>query len=106
MFSVIKNCCYSLRASALRFNKVFNQFFGKWIFDTGHKEVGIHYIIFGALAGIGGTVLSVLIRAGLIAIGNPTSGHSVQPCNILVVTLTFIMIFFMIESKSIKGFDS
>ncbi len=78
----------------------------RWLYSTNHKDIGILYLIYAVIAGIGGTVFSIMLRMELAQPGMQYFGDNYQFYNVVVTAHAILMVFFMVMPALIGGFGN
>lgn len=71
-------------------------FLAKFLWSTDHKDISFLYLVLGAVGGLMGTTLSVVIRLELMQPGSHIFLGNSQLYNVAITAHAFLMIFFMV----------
>jgi len=78
----------------------------RWLYSTNHKDIGTMYIIYAIVAGLVGSLFSVIMRLELQEPGMQYFMDDFQSFNVVVTAHGLIMVFFMVMPALIGGFGN
>jgi cytochrome c oxidase subunit I len=78
----------------------------RWLYSTNHKDIGTMYIVYAIIAGIVGSLFSVIMRLELQEPGMQYFMDDFQSFNVVVTAHGLIMVFFMVMPALIGGFGN
>nr|YP_009485445.1 cytochrome c oxidase subunit I [Halamphora coffeaeformis]AVR57509.1 cytochrome c oxidase subunit I [Halamphora coffeaeformis] len=84
----------------------FFNFVSRWLFSTNHKDIGILYLIFAAISGLAGTVLSLYIRITLATPNSAFLEYNHHWYNVVVTGHAILMIFLCVMPALVGGFGN
>ncbi len=78
----------------------------RWVYSTNHKDIGTMYLVFAVLAGLAGTVFSLMLRYELSHPGDQLFNGNYQFYNVVVSAHAILMVFFLVMPALIGGFGN